>query len=66
MNENADDNVSGNAADPENSFTVDANNRNQGAKPRVIDSAKAMSVLRTLMIIAGLFLLLLFIVWLKK
>lgn len=59
-------NVSGNAADLKNSSTVAPDNRKQDNKARVIDSAKAMNILRAVIIIAGFLLVLLFVVWLKN
>ena len=59
-------NVSGDAADLKNPSPVTHNDCQQHNTARVIDSAKAMSIVGTVMIITGFVLLLLFVAWLEK
>ena len=56
----------GNAADSKHSASAAPDDREQDNTARVIDSAKAMSILGTVISIAGFLLLLLFVAWLKN
>lgn len=56
--------IPGDAADLKNTSPVTHNDREQHNTERVIDSAKAMSILGTVIIIASFVLLLLFVAWL--
>lgn len=58
--------VSGNASHQDSSSLPDASCYPRDNKPRIINSAKVMSVIGALLLIFGILLLLLFVAWMEK